>query len=73
MLQTNTISYPSGTPLNAFDAPSSRRLPTPERVAVGCEGQSELEIDDALEGSFPASDPPAWNPGMVRPSPAGTL
>lgn len=33
--------------------------------------QSEMAIDDALSGSFPASDPPAWNPGMARPIPVG--
>ena len=27
-------------------------------------------IDDVLAGTFPASDPPAWTPGMVRPAPA---
>lgn len=26
-------------------------------------------IDDVLEGTFPASDPPAWTPGMARPAP----
>ena len=39
-------------------------------VAVRRERQSEFTIDDALAGSFPASDPPAWNPGMARPIPA---
>jgi hypothetical protein len=30
-------------------------------------------IDDVLAGTFPASDPPAWTPGMARPAPeAGT-
>ena len=26
-------------------------------------------IDDALAGTFPASDPPSWTPGMARPIP----
>jgi hypothetical protein len=29
-------------------------------------------IDDVLAGSFPASDPPAWTPGIARPAPANT-
>jgi hypothetical protein len=72
MLQANTTTYPSGTPLNVLDAPSSRHRPTDEHVAVRRERQSELAIDDALAGSFPASDPPAWNPGMARPIPVDT-
>ena len=27
-------------------------------------------IDDVLTGTFPASDPPAWTPGMARLAPA---
>jgi hypothetical protein len=27
------------------------------------------EIDDVLAGTFPASDPPAWTPGLARPAP----
>jgi hypothetical protein len=34
---------------------------------------AERAIDDVLEDSFPASDPPSWNPGVTRPAPAGHL
>ena len=30
--------------------------------------QSQM-IDDVLAGTFPASDSPAWTPGMARPTP----
>jgi hypothetical protein len=29
----------------------------------------ERGIDDVLADSFPASDPPSWNPGVARPDP----
>jgi hypothetical protein len=31
--------------------------------------EAEVAMDDVLAASFPASDPPAWNPGMARPIP----
>jgi hypothetical protein len=68
MLQTNRTMYPSGSPLKV---PTSRLLPTDERVAVRREQRSEFAIDDALAES-PASDPPAWNPGTAGPISART-
>jgi hypothetical protein len=32
---------------------------------------AERAIDDVLEDSFPASDPPSWNPGVARVKPWG--
>jgi hypothetical protein len=68
MLQTNT-TYQPGLALELLGTQSSVHQWTDERVAVRREEQSELAMDDALEASFPASDPPAWNPGMARPIP----
>lgn len=31
---------------------------------------AEQAVDATLADSFPASDPPSWNPGLARPSPA---
>ncbi len=69
MLHANTTSE-SGFPLERLVTPASVPLPWPEHVGDRNEQQSESAIDDALAASFPASDPPSWNPGLARLDPS---
>ena len=74
MLYTNTaIEYRDGT-LAAI-------LPVALALAGRADDFSERQnrlaaeraIDDVLADSFPASDPPSWNPGVTRPEPVAPL
>ena len=72
MLQTRTgIEYRAGT--------AAAILPTIGGVGrfadESNQGRSRLDaeqaLDEVLADSFPASDPPSWNPGIARPKPHG--
>jgi hypothetical protein len=64
------MRIPVAVPPNA--AP---KLPTPPGRTAPSDAedagrQRERDIDEALEQSFPASDPPSWTLGVTRSDPA---
>ena len=69
MNETNIAAHASGSSPERVSVRPAGYLPDAEQLTVRREPLSELAMDDALAGSFPASDPPAWNPGLARPLP----
>jgi hypothetical protein len=61
---------------NKQSAPPGQRKRKPKRAPDPVIHRSQItepEIDDTVEDSFPASDPPSWNSGVDRqPAPPKT-
>ncbi len=66
-----TSEFRSG--LDPFTLRLSVHPRTGGRSATRNGPRTEGDIDDALAASFPASDPPSWNPGRARLGPVDTL
>jgi hypothetical protein len=73
MLQTrNVVEYRDGVaavvpPIVGVDRIVDEAGDRQARLAA------ERALDEVLADSFPASDPPSWNPGIIRPQPADGL
>src|SRR6476620_11232403 len=73
MLQTRTaIAHPSGIAAVVPGIAAVDRLGH-ETALREAYRSAERALDDVLADSFPASDPPSWNPGIHRPYSAGSF
>jgi hypothetical protein len=72
----NNINIPRNHRLLEYQARAAMLTPVPLAL-VDCKQPARKPepavaapiVDQTIEGSFPASDPPSWNPGIARPAP----
>lgn len=67
VMSTNTSAYDPRPAVERSLARSPVHLEAGGHLAARQEERREAAIDDALEASFPASDPPSWNSAFARP------